>query len=208
MLVYKLCKELCLDQIPLIPGLKLGDGADGEVFDIEGDPSKVIKFSVLYETGGTPVQKTYKYIGAVVDYLKENPSPTYARVFNHQYLGEFSRHVVWGNMKQKYVLYYYTMEKLYKTTEDERKVFHSILSHEDRGIKKNYSPEIVKEMIKGLASGLDFDPERVTFFCENFRKTSVIHHDIHVRNIMKDMNGNFKLIDFDRATLEKNNGKG
>jgi serine/threonine protein kinase len=203
MLVYKLCQELCLDQVPWTPASKLGDGADGEVFDIADDPTKVIKFCVLYETGGTSVQKMYKRIGSVIDYLKDSSSSTYAQVYEHRYLGLYSRYVVWGNMKQNYILYYYTMEKLYKISEDEKKVFHSLLSHEDRGIKKNYSADRVKKMINGMTQGIDFDAEKVMFFCDNFRKTSVIHHDIHIRNIMKDANGYFKLIDFDRATLEK-----
>lgn len=202
MLVYKLCEEHCPEKLKVTPGLKLGGGADGEVFEIKSDPTKVIKYCVLYETGGTPAQQTYKHISNVVGYLIGSSSPIHATVFDHQYLGLWQRQVSWGKGSQKYILYCYTMEKLNTITDDESKVFHSLLSHEDRGIKKNYSSEIMQEMIKEMNRGLDFDAAKVTFFCQNFKKTPIIHYDIHPRNIMKDSAGNFKLIDFDRSILE------
>lgn len=179
-------------------GSRLGDGADGEVFDLTND--QVIKFCVLYETGRIKLENTYKYISRVVDHLITHPSPVYARVYEHVFLGEYSR-VAWGNQKQRYYLYYYTMEKLGKISEDERKVFDTIVSHEDRNKKKNFPIAKIKEMLSGLSQGLDFDTERVIFFCDNFRNSPVTHLDIHPRNIMKDGAGNFKLIDFDRAEM-------
>ena len=95
------------------------------------------------------------------------------------------------------------MEKLFKTTEDERKVFHSILCHNDSGVEKKYTLEQILKMLDGLEFGLDFDKKKVMIFCEKIRASPVCHNDVHVRNIMKDSQGNFKLIDFDRSTLEK-----
>jgi len=204
MLVLKLCQQLCPERIPVTVGARLGDGADGEVFDIIGRSDRVIKFCVLYETGSIKLENTFKYITNVLSHLISEPSPVYARVYTHTLMGQYSR-VAWGNKKQRYLLYYYIMEKLEKISEDERKVFDSIISHEDRGKKKNFSPERIKEMLSGMALGLDFDTKKVTFFCENFKKSPVAHLDIHPRNIMKDAAGNFKLIDFDRA--EMNNAK-
>ncbi len=201
MLVLKLCQQLCPEKITMPVGTRLGDGADGEVFE-SGD--KVVKFCVLYETGKVKLENTYKYIGRVVDYLIAHPSPMFARVYEHRFLGEYSR-IAWGNQRQRYFLYYYTMEKLQKISDDERKVFDTIISHEDRNKKKNFSPDQIKEMLTGLGKGLDFDMERVIFFCDNFKKSPVTHLDIHPRNIMKDDAGNFKLIDFDRAEI--NHGK-
>lgn len=205
MLVLKLCQQLCPERIPVTVGARLGDGADGEVFDIIGRPDRVIKFCVLYETGSTPLENTFKYISNVLSHLISEPSPIYARVYTHTLMGQYSR-IAWGNKQQRYLLYYYIMEKLEKITDDERKVFDSIVSHEDRGKKKNFSPDRIKEMLSGMALGLDFDKKKVTFFCDNFKKSPVAHLDIHPRNIMKDAAGNFKLIDFDRA--EMNNAKG
>lgn len=205
MLVLKLCQALCPEKIPVTITNKLGDGADGEVFEYAEDLNKVIKLGILYETGSKTLKQNYKYIINVLSYLIEQPSSTYARVYAHEYIGEWAREVAWKNTTQKYIIYYYIMEKLYKTSEDEKKVFHSILSHEDRGIKKNFSDEKIKEMLHGMASGLDFDEAKVIFFINNFKKTPVDHLDVHVRNIMKDSNGNFKMIDFDRAELRMEN---
>lgn len=199
MLVLKLCEQLCPEKILVIPSTKLGDGADGEVFDIVDDPYKVIKFCLLLETMNN-FNDYYNQMRSAIKHLQDHPSHTYARVYTYAYLGEFSRGEAWS--EQKFILYYYIMEKLYKTSEDERKVFHTILSHEDNNINKNYSLVEVRKMLKGLSRGLDFDAEKVIFFCNNFKKTPVIHNDIHVRNIMKDADGNFKLIDFDRCKLQ------
>jgi thiamine kinase-like enzyme len=94
------------------------------------------------------------------------------------------------------------MEKLFKISEDERKIFHTILSHEDRNIVKNYPLDKVKKMLTGMSYSLDFDYNKVIFFYQNLRDCPLQHLDLHVRNIMKDIDGNFKMIDFDRMKLE------
>jgi thiamine kinase-like enzyme len=94
------------------------------------------------------------------------------------------------------------MEKLQKITEDEGRVFHSILSHEDSGKIKDFSNEKIQELLFGMRA-LDFDAEQVTLFCNNIKTPHLSHLDIHTRNIMKDDKGNFKLIDLDRVTLSK-----
>jgi len=58
-------------------------------------------------------------------------------------------------------------------------------------------------MLQGMSRGLDFDAEKVTLFCNNIRTAPVSHLDIHVRNIMKNDTGDYKLIDLDRIELEK-----
>lgn len=200
MLVANLAKQLCPERIPCQLGAKLGDGADGEVFDIVGRPDRVIKFCILYETGSDKLEVVYKHITNVIDYLITNPIAVYANVHTHVLMGSFQRDV-WKNKKQRYLMYYYMMEKLQKISEDERKVFDTLLSHEDMNKKKNFSPAKTKEILDGLSKGLDFDRKRVTFFCDNLKNSPVKHLDIHPRNIMKDDHGNFKMIDFDRAQL-------
>ena len=204
MLVLNLCQQLCPEKIPLhIKPERLGDGADGEVFELDNEPDKVIKFCILYDTGSQGLRRTYKYISNTLNYLIREPSLAYAHVYTHMYLGEWFRSVVWGNThkQQKYLLYYYTMEKLFRISTDEQKVFHTILSHEDRGIKKNFAHDKLKEMLAGLRKGLDFDIERVIFFDDILKKTPLAHLDLHPRNIMKDKSGDYKLIDFDRCEL-------
>jgi serine/threonine protein kinase len=203
MMVLSLCRQLCADKIPVVPGKRLGDGSDGEVFEVENDPSKVIKFCVMYERGDRHLESYYhKKLAPLIDQLVAQPIDVYARVYAHEYMGIFSRDFMSSKTgKQKYILYYYLMEKLERISEDESKVFHSILSHEDRRIEKNFSTEKLREMLAGLGRGLDFDEERVIFFCEALKFAPISHLDIHPRNIMKDSLGNFKLIDFDRVEL-------
>lgn len=196
----------CPDKLPYQTGERLGEGADGEVFSIPDEPKKVLKLGILYERHDRGFENHYKQIQKVLDYLIVTRPDAYAHVYEQGYLGTYSRKADhWRSGEQKFIIYYYTMEKLEKTSEDERKVFHSILSHEDRGIEKNFSPEKVREMLQGMGRGLDFDAEKVTLFCDNIRSAPISHLDIHVRNIMKDELGNFKLIDLDRIELEKRN---
>lgn len=197
MLVLNLCQQYCPHLIPYNVGNKLGDGADGEVFDIIGAPEQVIKFCVLYEYSSY-VEEVYEKTSQVLHTLMSENTGVYARVYEYGKLGVYSR-FVWGNQQQRFILYYYVMEKLQKISEDERRVFHTLVSHEDQNKQKDFTLEKSKKILAGLARSLDFDAERVTFFCENFRKSSVHHLDIHPRNIMKDSIGNFKLIDFDRT---------
>ena len=204
MFVLSLCRQFCPDKIPVELGIRLGEGADGEVFTITGDSTRVLKLGILYERHDRGFESYYKQIQKALDYLIANQLDAYARVYEHGFLGSFSRKMEhWRSGEQKFIIYYYTMEKLNKISEDEKRIFHSILSHEDRGIEKNFSPEKIREMLEGMSRGLDFDAEKVMLFCDNIKRAPISHLDIHVRNIMKDDAGNFKLIDLDRIELEK-----
>ena len=207
MLVLQLCQQLCPEKIPVKTGERIGSGgADGEVFEILDEPSKVVKMGILYERHDRGLLKYFTAIQKGLDYVMTMQPAAYARVYEHGYLGTYSRKMeYWRTGKQNFIIYYYIMEKLRKISEDENKVFHSILSHEDRGIDKNFSTEKVREMLEGMGRSLDFDAEKVTLFCDNIRGASISHLDIHVRNIMKDDAGEFKLIDLDRIELEKDN---
>lgn len=202
MLVLKLCQQLCPEKINFSLSSKLGDGADGEVFSLQ-EENKVIKLGVLYECPNINLSQQYKKIETILSFIKDNCPDAYAQVYESGCLGSFNRKIDWDQSNQNYILYYYIMEKLHKISDDEKKVFHSILSHEDRNLKKNFSIFKIKKMLDGMARALDFDKQKIILFCEKLQNTVIIHNDIHVRNIMKDNAGNFKLIDFDRATLKQ-----
>jgi hypothetical protein len=204
--VLSLCQQLCPNKIPVVPTERLGQGgADGEVFAIENDPNRVIKFSIIYDRFSQSPKTIYrKEIVPILDYVMLTQPLICARVYEHGYLGQFSREMpYWKAGIQTFVIHYCIMERLFPLTEDEKKVFHSVVSHEDRGIEKKLLPEKVNEMLRGLARGLDFDAEMITLFCNQLRVASLSHSDLHVRNILKNGAGYFKLIDFDRAILEK-----
>lgn len=196
-MVLSLCRQFCPDKLPPNIGDRLGDGADGEVLNLINEPDKVIKLSILYEDDIS--KHYYTQIVPVLDFLITNPIDICARVYAHTYLGTFNR-VRYAD-QQRFILYSYTMEKLEKISNNENRVFHTILCHEDRGIVKNYSVEKVREILKGLSHGLDFDEKRIIFFYENLKKSPLNHNDMHVRNIMKNKEGDYRLIDFDRSQL-------
>jgi hypothetical protein len=182
---------MCLSELrSLLPkdltskmGSRLGKGVDGAVFDF--NRSKVIKITEVDRRGIETFNKT-------LSYLKSYKPALYALLDKYDYL---------GCINKKHYCYYIT-EKLNELSVDEWKVFHSIISHEDRNIAKNYSDEKIKEILFGLSRGLDFDVERVTFFCTGLRQSPLKHLDLHPRNIMKDNRGYFKLVDFNRMKME------
>lgn len=201
MFVLSLCRQLCPDKLPVEPEERLDDGADGEVLTIAGQPDKVIKLGVIYEHPNRELT-VYKQVQRVLDYTMTTQPEAFVRVYEHGYLGTYTRKIVeWRKDHQDFLLYYYIMEKLNKISEDEKKVFHTIISHEDRGINKNYSPEKIREMLQGMSRGLDFNADKVILFCQNLQANQVVHEDLHPRNILKNADGNFKLIDLDRCNL-------
>ena len=199
-----LVQNLCVDnniEIPYRFGNRLGDGADGECFDIL-ESNKVIKLCVLLDYPTRNLDNDYLNVSNTINFIKNKSIRAYAQVHDFKYLGRYNRPHVEMVDGQDYILYYYTMEKLNHLTDDEKKIFHSILSHEDSGRPKNYEILKIKKMLKGMATALDFDEEKVTFFCEELKRAPIIHNDIHIRNIMKDNCGNFKMIDFDRCKIK------
>lgn len=199
MKVLSLCQKLDL-KLPVESLECLGDGADGEVFTIMGDDNKVIKLCVIYEYN-EDCERLYEKTRSHLSFIAENKPSAYVRVHAHGYLGSSVR--PFDTRMQKFIIHYYTMEKLWKISEDECRVFSSILSYEDCGIKNNYSERKIQEILAGLKRGLDFDAEKVTLFCNNIEAAPIVYNDLHILNIMKDASGNFKLIDLDRIELEK-----
>jgi len=200
MQAFSLCKKECPNNIPVIVSNKLGDGADGDVYDILGTPNKVIKFGVLYDDFINPLSIKYLDIENSLHYIKNNNPSVCARVYDYNFLIQSTRKVVTGT--QDYILYYYIMEKLNKISDDEKKVFHTIFSHEDRNLEKHFSVQEVNKILSGLSKGLDFDMDKVTRFHTNVINSSIKHLDMHPRNIMKTHDGNYKFIDFDRVNIE------
>jgi hypothetical protein len=185
--------------LPHFLGKKIGDGADGEVFKLPNCPDKVIKLSIIFdEYENSPLFIYQNRILPILEYLWiENP-PICPIVFEHGYFGQLMQNPI-----GEFSIHYCVMERLLPLTEDENKVFHSVVSHEDREIKKDLSPIKINEMLLGLAFGLDFDLEMIMLFCEQLRESKIKQKDLHPRNILKNGIGQFKIIDFDRIILEK-----
>lgn len=204
MFVLSLVRHLCPEKLPVQPDVRLGEGADGEVLSIKDDSHRVLKLGIIYGRPGESVKRQYEQIEQVLNTVQHEQPRAYVHLYDHGYMGTYSRQIhirPRGRAEQDFIIYYYLMDKLDSITEDEGKVFHSILSHEDRGIKKNFSAEKIQEMLQGMSRGLDFDAEKITLFCSNIKEAKLSHLDIAVRNIMKDSVGEFKLVDVDRVTI-------
>lgn len=197
MQALKLAKEL-------IPNLidstleEIGSGADGDVYLLKTDPNKVIKYSVYYCWYEDNIKKLIEQRLAGFAAAQQN-SELFVNVYSFNYLGSGKRKVFTG--EQDYLLFSCTMEKLNKISEDERRVFHSIVSHEDDNKIKKFSIEKVRSMLQGMKYGLDFDEHQVMLFYKNLLNCKVEYTDLHPRNIMKNKKGEFKLIDIDRINV-------
>jgi serine/threonine protein kinase len=201
MIVSALCRQLCPEKFNFPLGRRLGDGSDGEVLEIVDDPKKVIKLSAIYDHPAREI-KTYQDVKKVLAHLISTPTDAFVRVYEQGFFGSFSRKSTeWHKDGQDFLMYYYIMDKLEQISVNEFKVFHSILSHEDRKIIKNFSIGKIKEMLIGLSRGLDFDVEKVIIFCNNIANGPIIHDDINPRNIMRNASGDYKLVDLDRCRL-------
>jgi thiamine kinase-like enzyme len=198
MKAFALCQQLCPELLPVV-GDQIGHGgADGEVFILPKTPDRVIKFSIIYDYPFAPYLKEYERINDVLTYLVSQHPDTCVRVHSHCKLAEGNRqNVTFGD--QKYLLYCYVMDKCFSLSEEEKKVFHSIISP----LKKFRSTDKSEKILIGLSKGFDFDIKKIMSFVKGVSSLPFTHSDLSVLNIMNDIHGNLKLIDFDRAKLEK-----
>ena len=113
MLVKSLCKQFCPEKIPVQLGNLISGGADGELFSIVNEPNKVIKLSVLFNRDERGIHNMYKQVQGVLDYIINTQQNAYVRIYEHGYLGSYSRHIAhWG--EQEFIIHYHIMEKLLK----------------------------------------------------------------------------------------------
>ena len=91
------------------------------------------------------------------------------------------------------------MEKLNSLSFNEKSIFSKIFFTENI---INYSGTKLKDFLIELKRSLDFDENKVILFLDNFRGVPINHNDLHPRNILKDNNNNFKLIDFDYSNIK------
>jgi serine/threonine protein kinase len=203
MQALKLIQRHCPQALHTIPKIEkeIGGGSDGQCFSIVGETKKVIKLSVIYDHPAREIT-TYNDVAKVLERLISTPTDAYVRVYEHGLFGSYScKASDWYKDEQDFVIYYYIMEKLEQISSNEFKIFHSILSHEDRKIIKNFPIIKIREMLVGLNRGLDFDVERVILFCDKIKCAPIINDDINPRNIMVNVIGDYKLVDLDRCRL-------
>lgn len=170
--------------VGFISGERLGEGADGEVFDLKN--GKVIKYSILYDDYVSDLESKFLNIKKNLLNLIDNSNQLFCNVYEFREIIRSSR--VCQGVKQDYIIYSYVMEKMDLLYGDEQKVLFSVLNNKKMDLHV---------LLGGLSFGLYFDKPKVVKFYE-LLQSGHGHKDIHIQNIMKDCNGNFKLIDFDR----------
>lgn len=189
---YNLYCKYISEKISLNCADKIGSGVSGDVFELNSDKNIVIKYSNIY------INENAEFIidnlNNVFETLIKDNNFCYAKVF------EFSIDFIKkpsNDDDKSFILFQYTIEKLNKISEDELKIFHTLVSHED-GLKyKDYNINYINIILSDLSKYLDFDKDKVLFFVQNYKKSFITHNDVHPRNIMKDNLNNFKLVDFD-----------
>lgn len=205
MQVLSLIKKDKPDFNPPNLGLEIGYGADGQVYELRDDPDKVIKYSVIYEWSLPPTAKEqYLRFKNNLTYIINNyhKHPFMVKIFNHDFLFQGKRKIV-NNKDQNYLIHYVVMERLKEISEDEHKVFHSLLYHKNVFWSKDFTNQELNGILLGLAKGLDFNFEKMKSFYQEVKKSNIQHNDINLGNIMKNIDGDYKLIDLDRLSIKE-----
>jgi hypothetical protein len=175
-----------------IKDYKVGDyitsGADGSAYFSE---NFVIKFVDLFDSKNK-VLNIYSKNKRIIYKIIDDKPKHYVETFDFKFVKDFT------DNKNYHIIYYYVMERLNKISEDESKLFHTIMSHEDSNKIKRISDQKTIRTIKSLNLYLDFDYNKIIDFIKNIENYKIKHLDVHPRNIMKDNDGNFKFIDLER----------
>lgn len=177
-------------------------GADGQVFELLEYPDQVIKLSVLYDNFDLSLEKEFQRIEYVLSFLKKEKPSNYTNIFSFGKLFNSSR-MIYGNQEQKYIIHYCIMEKCFRLSDDEVKVFYSVIElFEKQESNVSFVKNKLKNLLNGLSLGLEFNLEKMIDFYNHLCTCMVVQNDLHARNIMRDKYGNYKIIDFDRCSLK------
>lgn len=177
----------------------MGSGAHGHVFALIDDPTKVIKIA------WAPTITQYSLIpNQEGQWTFDRVRQTYQHLLHHQISVLAALHqfdlLLRDDVKQYYAV---VMEKLVPLSEDENKVFKSIVMEYNGGIALGAAMKHLEE----LHEWLDFDKEKVVGFYREVNALPMVHRDFHRRNIMKDGSGNFKMVDFELLVIKDSQSK-
>lgn len=192
------------DKFTFCLGQELGYGAQGNVFAINDHPDRVIKLSFMYDIHDQTIDSKFESVSKVYNYILDTKPSGLVRIYDFGHLTDGTREV-FSSIKeqkkfQKIIIYYSIQEKLQQLSEDEKKVFKTIcqLWRSELELKRP-----LEEVIAEQAVFLEFNQIKVNKFVKQVTNSPVDNRDMHRRNIMKDHDGNFKMIDFDLAQLKE-----
>ena len=181
-------------------GKLLGKGVHGEVFELQDDPTKAIKIawaplSISFSPALQTIQKKYN----LKQFSFSEIEQTYKFLLHHRIpilatLYSFETLIAEETLQQYAVI----MEKLLPLSDDEHRVFESLC--------REYNGELGNGKflthLQELHQWLDFSYVKIFEFYKKVAKLPIIHRDFNRRNIMKDNDGNFKLIDFELVVIK------
>ena len=180
----------CPDKI-LSPSFleKLGDGFHGEAYLIP-ESNQVIKYSLVnQEMIEVLLKDFFNDFQKVICYQQNNNYPCFVKVLNFNSLVE----------SDDSVFYSTTMEKLNLISVDEKRVLKTVVrAHRD--LERTWAQ--ILTLVRNQSYWLDFDLDKMVSFINLLEDSPIVHHDMSSSNIMKDENGNFKLIDLDFSKLK------
>jgi serine/threonine protein kinase len=192
-------QSICPEKLlPLLE--KLGDGFHGEAYLVPDN--KVVKYSLISESmiEDLTISKPFQFfieLEKVMNFQIKYNHPAFVKIFDFNLLSFGASNLKHG--LEDVILYSTTMEKLNSISPEEKKLFKTIV-HQYRDIRADWS-KIIQD-VREQSSWLDFDLEKVVSFIYLFKDSPIEHHDMSSSNILKDNDGNFKLIDLDFSRLK------
>lgn len=192
---------------------QIGTGADGVAYTLDSHKDRIIKI------GNYPCINFSGYAAETVEknfkYMRAHKPAAYVRVYTYKFI----------NCKHCHVSYYCVMDKLHKHAQSDSLSF---LASEIQWIYKNRNGNDSFPLEKIIKYANDFvtwipghwdntngvhvngqrgipseQKKSVMKFLRAIWSSRVFHCDLHSGNIMKDKDGNIKLIDLDRLDLPK-----
>lgn len=195
MKAYSFVEDICKERFDFKIGKEIGYGAQGQVFEIEECPTRVIKISILYDVDPhLDLDIVFEKIQAVYEYVCSHQENNLGKIYEFGRLRTGSRPT--ANGPQDYIVYYSIQEKLASLSDDEKKVFKTICQALNDELELERT---VEDIVKELSKWLKFDSEKTIKFYYSLGDLPFEHNDLRRQNILKDVNGNFRLIDFDLA---------
>lgn len=185
------------EPLPFILGKCLGQGNQGIVYEDLNDTTKVIKLSIIYDDfNKISLDDKFVLIEKIYKYIINNPHSSVVKIYSFDKLYSGSQPIF--EWEHKYIVYYSIMEKLNILSENEVKVFKTICDAFNKDLKSERS---IEEILKEMKDWFDVDDKKILNFYNSLSDLKINNKDFQPRNIMKDKDNNYYIIDFDLANF-------
>lgn len=171
----------------------IGTGADGTCYIVD---DKILKVSVFINWDDKNIYKIQESVIKNLMIISSQKPSHMVNIYdiNNSFFisnSNVTKHQIW--------MYSYKMDHLVDLTNNEKYIFsryfESVLLGQTSIRNLDFSE------IKITCEKEEVNYDKVVEFVMACNKSNIIHDDIHINNIMKDNNNNFKLIDLDRVTI-------